>query len=170
VDYFAPRPFNVSVAVVLPIYLWEFTLSFFCFACQPNPSKRKERLFGPLFSLQVVLQGGTIFSPRRCKAGDENLSATRPVFRLCNRHVQDQGYPAHWFPPSNTKQESDDLAGPRCIVDRCFLPGPESSAQEKSKYDDELKSHLQKFLNGLLHLNLLQTQWIVFDHIKGWEM
>ena len=42
-------------AIFLPIYLWEFTLFSFCFACQPSSSKRREGLFRPLSSLQ----GGT---------------------------------------------------------------------------------------------------------------
>jgi len=37
----------------------------------------------------------------------------------------------------------------------------------REKHEVELKSHLQKLLNGLHHPNLLPYQWIVFDPIKG---
>jgi len=38
----------------------------------------------------------------------------------------------------------------------------------QKKHEVELRSHLQKLLNGLHRLNLLQFQGIIFDQIKGW--
>ena len=49
-----------------------------------------------------------------------------------------------------------------------FLLGSELSAPEK-KDEVELKSHLQKLLNGLHCFNLFQSQWIISDQVEGWE-
>jgi len=38
----------------------------------------------------------------------------------------------------------------------------------RKKRQVDLKSHLQKLPNGVRCLNLLQSQWIIFDQIKGW--
>jgi hypothetical protein len=40
--------------------------------------------------------------------------------------------------------------------------------QPQKNHKVELRSHLQKLLNGLRCLNLLELEWIIFDQIKGW--
>ena len=40
--------------------------------------------------------------------------------------------------------------------------------QPQKNREVELRSHLQKLLNGLHRLNLLELEWIIFDQINGW--
>ena len=39
----------------------------------------------------------------------------------------------------------------------------------RKRYEVELKSHLQKLLNGLRHFNLFRSEWIILDQVKDWE-
>ena len=49
-----------------------------------------------------------------------------------------------------------------------FLLGSELSTPEKM-HQVELKSRLQKLLNGLRRFNLFQSQWIISDQFEGRE-
>ena len=39
----------------------------------------------------------------------------------------------------------------------------------RKKHEAELKSHLQKLLNGVRRSNLFQSQCIIVDQVKAWE-